>query len=407
MAILGVLIYGATHQQANSSISVKYTVPSYTVTFDPNGGELSTIGGGVSSKIVKLGDTYGDLPVPTRTGYSFLGWRGKNLLRVSDVLPTKMNRMGLEFVPNHFENSITVNGSKTQSGSDTLLYDFTSLCEAGKTYYGYEENPDPEQPISFTFYVYVNGTKLPTSFGSYTVTGEETEIYIYLEGLPDFEYKNRVIYPVLSTETIKSEPYYIESDTQFSTPSDRTLTAMWGTNILDGGALRTSTDLSKWTQDRIGKNMSSTESGPWATIATEDGYSCTKIDTTFNRNTYIYQSIKGKYEVQRLYSVTAKVKLKNMVAGVYDINDEYYTQPWLALYFNGENLSGNYLQVAYSCTLMNYNNEGWVDVRAVVITHPNEYSGVTASQVSFAYASVYLRNYTGDFYIRDFSMAKM
>ncbi len=318
-----------------------------------------------------------------------------------------MNRMGLEFVPNHFENSITVNGSKTQSGSDTLLYDFTSLCEAGKTYYGYEENPDPEQPISFTFYVYVNGTKLPTSFGSYTVTGEETEIYIFLEGLPDFEYKNRVIYPVLSTETIKSEPYYIESDTQFSTPSDRTLTAMWGTNILDGGALRTSTDLSKWTQDRIGKNMSSTESGPWATIVTEDGYSCTKIDTTFNRNTYIYQSIKGKYEVQRLYSVTAKVKLKNMVAGVYDINDEYYTQPWLALYFNGENLSGNYLQVAYSCTLMNYNNEGWVDVRAVVITHPNEYSGVTASQVSFAYANVYLRNYTGDFYIRDFSMAKM
>ena len=46
MAILGVLIYGATHQQASSNISVKYTVPTYTVTFDANGGELSTIGGG-------------------------------------------------------------------------------------------------------------------------------------------------------------------------------------------------------------------------------------------------------------------------------------------------------------------------------------------------------------------------
>ena len=47
MIILGVMIYGATHQQANSSISVKYTRPTYTVTFDPNGGELSTMGGGI------------------------------------------------------------------------------------------------------------------------------------------------------------------------------------------------------------------------------------------------------------------------------------------------------------------------------------------------------------------------
>ena len=46
MAILGVLIYGATHQQASSTISVKYTRPTLTLNFDANGGELSTIGGG-------------------------------------------------------------------------------------------------------------------------------------------------------------------------------------------------------------------------------------------------------------------------------------------------------------------------------------------------------------------------
>ena len=46
MAILGVLIYGAMQQRANSNVSVKYTVPYYTVTFDANGGKLSTIGGG-------------------------------------------------------------------------------------------------------------------------------------------------------------------------------------------------------------------------------------------------------------------------------------------------------------------------------------------------------------------------
>lgn len=36
--------------------------------------------GGVSSssKTVKLGDNYGDLPTPTRLGYSFDGWSDEN-----------------------------------------------------------------------------------------------------------------------------------------------------------------------------------------------------------------------------------------------------------------------------------------------------------------------------------------
>lgn len=46
MIILGVIIYGATHQNSSSNVTVKYTVPYYTITFDPNGGELSTMGGG-------------------------------------------------------------------------------------------------------------------------------------------------------------------------------------------------------------------------------------------------------------------------------------------------------------------------------------------------------------------------
>lgn len=40
-----------------------------TVTFNANGGSVST-----STKIVKMGGTYGELPVPTREGYNFNGW---------------------------------------------------------------------------------------------------------------------------------------------------------------------------------------------------------------------------------------------------------------------------------------------------------------------------------------------
>ena len=41
----------------------------YTVSFDPNGGECP-----VASKTVRFYDKYGELPVPTRYGYTFDGW---------------------------------------------------------------------------------------------------------------------------------------------------------------------------------------------------------------------------------------------------------------------------------------------------------------------------------------------
>ena len=69
MIILGTLIYGANQQKATSNVTVNYSRPSYTVSFDPAGG------GSSSSKIVKLGDNYGDLPTPTKTGYTFNGWQ--------------------------------------------------------------------------------------------------------------------------------------------------------------------------------------------------------------------------------------------------------------------------------------------------------------------------------------------
>ena len=42
---------------------------TYVVTFNPNGGSVST-----TSKTVTYGSTYGTLPTPTRSGYTFLGW---------------------------------------------------------------------------------------------------------------------------------------------------------------------------------------------------------------------------------------------------------------------------------------------------------------------------------------------
>ena len=58
---------------------------SITITFDPEGGSVST-----TSKTVMIGRVYGELPTPTRDGYTFKGWRGKNMLNlnVSSSVPS-------------------------------------------------------------------------------------------------------------------------------------------------------------------------------------------------------------------------------------------------------------------------------------------------------------------------------
>ena len=48
---------------------MKYSTNTYTVTFNANEGSVST-----ASKSVTYGSTYGTLPTPTRTGYTFNGW---------------------------------------------------------------------------------------------------------------------------------------------------------------------------------------------------------------------------------------------------------------------------------------------------------------------------------------------
>ena len=47
----------------------------YIVTFDPDGGTLSE-----TTKEVSYHEPYGSLPTPTREGYTFMGWHGKNII---------------------------------------------------------------------------------------------------------------------------------------------------------------------------------------------------------------------------------------------------------------------------------------------------------------------------------------
>ena len=54
-----------------------------TITFDSNGGTISQ-----NNKEVTIGKKYGDLPVPTKNGYTFKGWIGKNIFDIDHFATT-------------------------------------------------------------------------------------------------------------------------------------------------------------------------------------------------------------------------------------------------------------------------------------------------------------------------------
>jgi uncharacterized repeat protein (TIGR02543 family) len=64
----GDAVTSTTIVTADMTIYARWTIKSYTVVFDANGG-----GGGVS-KSYNHGATLGEMPVPTRDGYTFTGW---------------------------------------------------------------------------------------------------------------------------------------------------------------------------------------------------------------------------------------------------------------------------------------------------------------------------------------------
>lgn len=67
--------YGSNYSnQAKATCTVTPASVTYPVTFNPNGGRVSQ-----ASKVVTIGKTYGTLPTPNRTGYSFDGWYTKEI----------------------------------------------------------------------------------------------------------------------------------------------------------------------------------------------------------------------------------------------------------------------------------------------------------------------------------------
>lgn len=114
-----------------------YAVKEYTVAFNANGGSV-----GQSSKTVRSGEAYGDLPTPTRTGYSFEGWYTASDGGEKVTASTRVNLLGDQTLYAHW---------KVLAQSYTLTFDANggSVSSSSKVVVSgesYGELPTPTRP---------------------------------------------------------------------------------------------------------------------------------------------------------------------------------------------------------------------------------------------------------------------
>ncbi|MBQ7116325.1 MAG: InlB B-repeat-containing protein [Clostridia bacterium] len=112
-------------------LTAQWTANKYTVTFDANGGYCST-----TTKTVAYNSVYGELPVPSLSGYTFVGWYTDksgvtNITSVSTFNLLGNQTLYAQWSQNHihsYSNSITKQPACTEKGIETFI------CSCGDSY---------------------------------------------------------------------------------------------------------------------------------------------------------------------------------------------------------------------------------------------------------------------------------
>ena len=177
-----------TFTSSNTTLYAKWTANTYTVTFNANGGSVST-----TSKSVTYNSTYGTLPTPTRNGYSFNGWYtassgGTKRTSSTTVTTTSNHTLYAQWTPNTYtitldNRSATSAGTQTlylkyntgwysNSGATTSILKITVPTKTGHTFKGYYTSTGG----SGTKIIEENGT---IDKNNLTFTTSNTTLYAY------------------------------------------------------------------------------------------------------------------------------------------------------------------------------------------------------------------------------------
>ena len=160
--------YGSTfNNQAKATCTV--TPASYLVTFDANGGRVSP-----ASTAVTIGKTYGTLPTPNRTGYSFDGWYtketgGTKVTETTTVGTNPPTKLYAHWIAKKYLVTFHANGGKINTASGQVKTKTDTVTYGSK----YNSLPDASRKGGYTFDGWytdqTNGTKV-TSATTVTTT---------------------------------------------------------------------------------------------------------------------------------------------------------------------------------------------------------------------------------------------
>ena len=199
------------------------------VTFDANGGTVD-----IPSKKVKIGRTYGELPIPTREGYTFKGWNGKNMFDEETLL---MAIPDATYVDGYYVFTNLKAYYKYGRNGNSLPINFKDNTQYTFSVYGYIEgnnvyglqfglkyldenvsdsklyfNQNNEEKRVLTSTI---GQTINRAWLSYGVSNTVHITHIQLEEGP---------------EATEFEPYYVTSSTKVTQNKDHTLKAIWKEN---------------------------------------------------------------------------------------------------------------------------------------------------------------------------------
>lgn len=128
---------GKNYASGSASFVLKVESESYTVTFNANGGSVGT-----SNKSVIYGSTYGTLPTPTRTGYTFEGWyisnSGGSQVTSSTIVNTSANHtLYARWTVKNYTVTFNANGGSCSASSKRVTYGSTYGTLPTPTWAGY------------------------------------------------------------------------------------------------------------------------------------------------------------------------------------------------------------------------------------------------------------------------------
>lgn len=211
----------------NIVLWAKWSSTQITVTFNPNGGGVSPL-----TKVVKKGGTYGELPTPTRAGYTFNGWGfamplsvGANTVRQDDYTIKSGSK--------NDDTYFWVNQNYHLTIGNQYVVKFYAIVDPNNTWRFAPQNRTPEFSLKngYNEVTFVAGD--PRGFFFDDKNHDPEHPFIITDVIIEAQTEGEVI----TFSTTK----YVNSETQITLENNHTLFAQWTENVytvtynLDGG----------------------------------------------------------------------------------------------------------------------------------------------------------------------------